>query len=235
MRKIILDQYHEDKFDLNEMEAMDVLATCIKLTQGAPDDHTDELGPTRTKLVRAHQASGGQVKLGFYHFMEASLDGKMQAERFIKRIEACGGLREGDLKPMLDYEDDVYEIKKYKPIDILIQVAHAEAFFTRMEEYLDAKGFDITMPALLWYTGRHRIAEHVYPTSWVKRIVLWLCDFAPPLNVYKPFTIAHIWQMAGELRSRGFTKNTGDYSEVQDGFDPSILFLKKKSGLATAA
>jgi GH25 family lysozyme M1 (1,4-beta-N-acetylmuramidase) len=137
----------------------------IKATQD--NDFIDPLFPTN--LARARAAG---LAAGAYHFFDYTLDGTAQANHFLDRVEAAGGI-EGALPPVVDVEC-------WGPIGASIHAVSTARLRDFVERVYERTG---RMPIV--YTSVHMWSEVVGNAEGFEGLPLWAacwgCDAPPDL------------------------------------------------------
>jgi len=89
--------------DWKAVRKADIEFVYIKATEGLQQDARHA---ARTAYFRSNWRKTLTQSLlrGAYHFFRDNLDSELQAETFVKAIQDAGGLKDGDLPPMLDVE-----------------------------------------------------------------------------------------------------------------------------------
>ena len=137
----------------------------IKATQD--NDFTDPMFPTN--LARARAAG---LAAGAYHFFDYTLDGKAQADHFLDRVEAAGGIDDA-LPPVVDVEC-------WAPIGSSIHAVSA----TRLRDFVQ-RIYERTGRMPLVYTSVFMWKQVVGNAEGFERLPLWAacwgCDAPPSL------------------------------------------------------
>ncbi len=77
----------------------------IKATEGTVYRHRDWFLDNWKRVAEAGgERYGRDWFRGCYHFLNFPLDGRKQAEYYVRSVEAVGGWREGDILPIVDVE-----------------------------------------------------------------------------------------------------------------------------------
>jgi hypothetical protein len=164
----------------------------IKATQD--NDFIDPMFPTN--LARARAAG---LAAGAYHFFDYTLDGRSQADHFLDRVEAAGGI-DGALPPVVDVEC-------WTPIGLSIHAVSA----ARLRDFVE-RVYERTARMPIIYTSQHMWKEVVGNAEGFEDLSLWAacwgCD-APP-------TLASGWEewafwQTGTSRIPGVGRLDGNY------------------------
>jgi lysozyme len=92
--------HHNDTFPWKSLNNTKVSYAYVKASQGirGRDDRFEDNWRGASQVAN--------IPVGAYHFLTAGLSGKDQAEYFLNRLKAVGGLKKGCLQPVVDLEWD---------------------------------------------------------------------------------------------------------------------------------
>lgn len=140
-------------------------------------------------------SEGVDIISGPYHFMHFNQNMKLQAEFFCQVIMDNGGLQDGDLPPMADWE---YANGDPSPGDDKL----ARIFIERVRDILGVR------PII--YVS-YFVVQALNNPEWLKEYPLWLPWYADELKIKTPLPWVHwhFWQYSGTSRIPGLS-NLGD-------------------------
>ncbi len=157
--------HHNGDIDYGKVKAAGHRFVYIKATQD--NDFVDPMFPTN--LARARAAG---LAAGAYHFFDYTLDGREQADHFLDRVEAAGGIVDA-LPPVVDVEC-------WKPIGASIHAVSA----TRLRDFV-ARVYERIGRMPVIYTSVHMWREVVGNAEGFEQQPLWAacwgCDAPPDL------------------------------------------------------
>ena len=130
-----------------------------------------------------------KMPVGAYHFLTAGVSGKLQAAYFLQRLSMVGGLKAGDLQPVLDLEWDplgpdfkrvvVGHDKQGKPIykDYWDEAQNKARIVTAVADF--AQTVRASSPAIrpIIYTNRSWWNAHVPSGTIFEGCSVWISDY----------------------------------------------------------
>lgn len=157
--------HHNGNIDYAKVRESGNRFVFIKATQD--NDFIDPMFPTN--LARARAAG---LAAGAYHFFDYTLDGTAQADHFLDRVEAAGGIDDA-LPPVVDVEC-------WAPIGSSIHAVSA----TRLRDFVE-RVYERTGRMPIVYTSVHMWREVVGNAEGFEKLPLWAacwgCDAPPSL------------------------------------------------------
>jgi GH25 family lysozyme M1 (1,4-beta-N-acetylmuramidase) len=157
--------HHNGNIDYAKVRASGNRFVFIKATQD--NDFIDPMFPTN--LARARAAG---LAAGAYHFFDYTLDGTVQADHFLDRVEAAGGIDDA-LPPVVDVEC-------WAPIGSSIHAVST----ARLRDFVE-RVYERTARMPIVYTSVHMWREVVGNAEGFEDLPLWAacwgCDTPPSL------------------------------------------------------
>jgi lysozyme len=184
--------HHNGDIDFDKVRKAGHRFVFLKVSQD--NDFVDPM--FATNLARARAAG---LATGAYHFFDYTLDGREQADHFLDRLEAIGGLEDA-LPPVVDVEC-------WPPIGSSIHAVSAARLRDLVERIYERTG---RLPII--YTSVHMWEEVVGEPSGFEDLPLWAAcwDCEPPPSIPTGWDDWTFWQ-TGVDRIRGVGSLDGNY------------------------
>ena len=202
-----IDISHNDKpkIPFDQMAADNVHYVYVKATQGTT--FKDPMFAQYWSKLAALPAAE-KVARGVYHFLSASDDPKLQAERFVAFMNLHGGVLQSDLSPVMDLEWDIGckncrdRWLSHSPQEI---VSRALIWLNRVQE--------LTGKTPMVYTARSWwLSAHIPEADFAKlsKFNIWIADYsAGHLATEAPAVPnkekASIWQFSESAKLTGYS------------------------------
>lgn len=209
-----ISHHTDSSFPLEELYLKEVRYVYLKASQGT-GFKDGKFANYWNRLEKVPVAQ--QVHRGAYHFLSAGIDGKAQAQTFLRVLAANGGLKNTDMPPVLDLEWDKAKSSGpdrwtgIAPKEIL---ANTKAWLEEVEKQTGRK------PMI--YTARSWWRERMGPEamfSELKDYPVWIADYSQSSRAFEtPKTPANskwsLWQ---------FTDAAGMQLGYKAKFDANIF------------
>jgi lysozyme len=213
---IDISHYTNPDLDMTLLKQKDVKFIYIKATQGVS---------SKDKWFKKFWADVGNlpasiaVPRGAYHFLSSAYDasGKAQADAFVDYLNLHGGLKAGDLPPVVDLE---WDVSKTNP-DRWVGHSADEIVAKTLECLKQIEARTGRRPII--YTAKSWFSSKTIPLSRVgefKDYPIWIADYNPKRKFDEtpavlPGSLTVIWQFTDKAKIPGLST---------DGFDSSIFY-----------
>lgn len=165
--------HHNTAINWNILREEDISFAYLKSTEGAT--HTDREYKRNYKLAKA-----AGLKVGTYHFFTFGIDGRQQAEHFIRSSKVYSG----DIRPAIDVE--------HSPVNHPVSDKRKRLAIIRELRKLEAELFDHYGVRAVIYTNKE--CYSLYIKENFSDNPLWLCDLHDEPNVASDKWV--IWQFS---------------------------------------
>ncbi len=220
--------HHTEAVPWDALKASKVGFVYMKATQGSV-----ARDPKFAEFWAAAGAAG--VPRGAYHFMSAGIPGDVQARWFLDQVRAVGGLKSGDLQPVIDLEWDILG-----PDFRTTRVGEADGQ-PRWKDYWDddpdaipgvirdclaalVEGLRPVKIRPIIYTNRSWWEAHVPAAAEFQDTAIWIADYRQLSSESQapralPGYVTDLWQFAdtGVISADGRTYQPLDCSKVLRG------------------
>lgn len=200
---IDISHYSPSNLPFAKFKEKNILFVYMKATQGT--------GYKDSKFKDFWAAAGAlpatkKVPRGAYHFLSASSDPELQAERFVAYVNLHGGIRADDLPPVMDLEwDKATSISRDRWADkTSAQIVSRALLFLARVEALTGK-IPMIYTSKAWWRERGISDSDIQKFA---RYKLWIADYSNatlanenprgPNNV-----VPHLWQFTDKSRITG--------------------------------
>lgn len=213
---IDISHYTSPNLDMTLLKQKDVKYIYIKATQGVS---------SKDKLFKKFWADAGNlpasiaIPRGAYHFLSSASDasGKAQANAFVDYVNLHGGLKAGDLPPVVDLE---WDVSKGNP-DRWVGHSADEIIAKTLECLKQIEARTGRRPII--YTAKSWFSSKTVPLSRVgefKDYPIWIADYNPKRKFDEtpavlPGSTNVIWQFTDRAKIPGISTA---------GFDSSIFY-----------
>ncbi|ENN83810.1 Glycoside hydrolase (plasmid) [Rhizobium freirei PRF 81] len=213
---IDISHYTSPDLDMTLLKQKEVKFIYIKATQGVS---------SKDKLFKKFWADAGNlpasiaIPRGAYHFLSSASDasGKAQANAFVDYLNLHGGLKAGDLPPVVDLE---WDVAKGNP-DRWVGHSADEIVAKTLECLKQIEARTGRRPII--YTAKAWFSSNTVPLSRVgefKDYPIWIADYNPKRKFDEtpavlPGSTTAIWQFTDRAKISGISTA---------GFDSSIFY-----------
>ncbi|TAX64460.1 glycoside hydrolase [Rhizobium leguminosarum] len=220
---IDVSHYTDSRLNLDDLKVKNVRFVYIKATQG-----------TSSKDAKFGQFWDGMGKLdpavkvprGAYHFLSSTSPGKPQADAFVDYITLHGGIKTGDLPPVVDLEWDVTKKNPDQWIGHSADEIVAETLACLKE--IETR----THRRPILYTAKSWWSDKTIPLSRVaafKDYPIWIADYNPKRKLKEapnvlPNTTTAIWQFsdAALIKGQVASYDTSVFYGTSDDFEKTF-------------